>query len=124
MSGNLREEKAFEALIVDSLRRGGKDECGISKCREPNEKELAALRRVDVNFVAKLISGEVSEPEEPSEVSAEEDDLDDELVGAGECQGGVLFRCENVDEKTEKELEEADRKIIERRKKEEDGHSS
>ena len=55
--GEQREEKAFEALIVDALRRVDREDLCIDDIREPNETELAALELLGEDFVDRLVSG-------------------------------------------------------------------
>lgn len=103
-----REERAFEALIVQSLTQAQKDDVVIEQIRESNEKERAALRMVMSGFLQRLVQGDVVVPREECN--------DDEAVLAGGT-GEALFRCEGVGDQTAKELEKADQEIIQRRKK-------
>lgn len=104
-----REEKAFEALIVQSLTQEQKEEIRIEQIREPNEKEQAALRLVKAGFLKRLVRGDV--------VASREEIEDDETACVGGGVGESLYRCEGIGEETEKKLDKADQEIIERRKK-------
>lgn len=104
-----REEKAFEALIVQSLTQAEAEEVRIAQIREPNEKERAALRMVKQGFLERLVRGDV--------VASREESEEDENAFAGGIAGDALYRCKGVAEDTEKKLADADREIIERRKK-------
>ena len=115
MSGeSSREERAFEALVVQSLMQAQNEEVCIDKIREPNEKERAALRLVKNGFLKRLVRGDVVA------ASDSEDDMEGEAVAIGDCSGESLYRCEGVDEVTQRELDKADQLIIEKRKRQQD----
>jgi hypothetical protein len=54
---NNREDEAFEALVVDVLRKEEQKACDLNNLRPVNEKEKAALKRFDSEFVRKLTQG-------------------------------------------------------------------
>lgn len=109
----IREEKALEALIVQSLTQAEKEDVCIEQIRKPNEKELAALRMVKSGFLKRLVRGDV--------VGSRDETEDDDTALVAGLPGEALYRCKGVAEDTEKKLEKADREIIERRKKKPDG---
>lgn len=116
MSGNEREERAFEALFVSSMRRVEKEDVDIDRIREPSEKEKAALDLLGPDFIDEVIAGKrrALDRLEGDEV------CDRELALAGESVGGELFRADDIDEDTARELDEKDREIIERKRREKD----
>jgi hypothetical protein len=107
-----REERAFEALIVSAFRSAGCEDVG--SIREANEKERAALKLLGPGFVNELLAGRRRE----LDCLTEKGGLEDELALAGECAGGILNRADDVDEATAQELEQKEREIIERKRKE------
>jgi hypothetical protein len=54
-----REDKAFEGLVVDALRRVDKEDLCIDDVREPNREELAALDLMGPDFIDRLVSGKL-----------------------------------------------------------------
>lgn len=114
-----REERAFEALVVEVLRKVDREDLCIDDVREPNETELAALELLGDDFVERLVSGKLE-----TEETAEADEPDEELAMAGDVVGGVLFRCDDVDDAVEEQLEKADDEIIKRKKREQNGEAS
>ena len=57
MSEDMREERAFEALFVSSMRRIDNEDVDIGCIREPSEKERAALDLLGPDFIDELIAG-------------------------------------------------------------------
>jgi hypothetical protein len=114
-----REERAFEALVVEALQRVDREDLCIEGVREPNETELEALELLGDDFVDRLVSGKLEKEE-----VADDDEPADELAMAGDAVGGFLFRCEGVDESVKEELEKADQEIIKRKKREQNGEAS
>ena len=112
-----REERAFEALVVEASRRIDKEDLCIDHIREPNATELAALELLGDDFVDRLVNGQLEEEQEADEFGGE-------LAMAGETAGGVLFRCDGVDDSVEEQLEKADKEIIQRKKREQHGETS
>lgn len=112
-----REDKAFEGLVVDALRRVDKEDC-IDDVREPNKKELAALDLLGADFIDRLVSGKLAA--KPAEAERESG----ELAMAGEGSSWELFRCDGVDDAVNEELRKADEEIIKRKKGKKDGETS
>jgi len=112
-----REERAFEGLVVDALRRVDKEDICID-IREPDEEELAALELLGADFIDRLVSGKL----EPKAVEPEEEG--GELAMAGEGSSWELFRCDGVDDAVNEELKKADEEIIKRKKGKQDGETS
>lgn len=113
-----REEKAFEGLVVDALRRVDRDDLCIDDVREPNEEELAALDLLGPDFIDRLVSGKLeAKTAEPGEEGGE-------LAMAGEGSSWELFRCDGVDDAVNEELKKADEEIIKRKKDKKDGETS
>ena len=114
----VREERAFEGLVVDALRRVDQEDLCIDDVREPNEEELAALDLLGADFIDRLVSGKLEpKPAEP-EVEGRE------LAMAGEGSSWELFRCDGVDDAVNEELRKADEEIIKRKKGKKDGEAS
>lgn len=113
-----REERAFEALVVEVLRKFDREDLCIDDVREPNETELAALELLGSDFIDRLVSGKLENDE------SEEDVSEGELAMAGGVAGESLFRCDNVDESVNEQLDEADQEIINRKKREQNGETS
>ena len=124
--GESKEERAFEALIVDALRKGEQQDVCIDRIREPNEIEIrepneierAALKLVGEDFIDRVVSGE------DARQSPIDDCARDEPAMAGDGVTGGLFRCDGVDEQVQRELDKVDSEIIERKKRERDGKAS
>jgi len=114
-----REERAFEGLVVDALRKGEQEEICIEGIREPNETELAALRLLGDDFIERLVSGKLS----ATGAAAVPPCVAGPAVPLAE-HGLVLYRSEGVDAKTQEELDKADREVIERKKRERDGEAT
>jgi hypothetical protein len=113
-----REERAFEALVVEASRRIDEAEVCIDNIREPHETELAALRLLGTDFINRLVSGTLEQ--KPAEPEVE----DRELAMAGEGGSWELFRCDGVDDVVNEELRKADEEIIKRKKGKKDGEAS
>jgi hypothetical protein len=90
----------------------------VPAVREPNETELAALELLGNDFIDRLVSGKLENE------TAAEDEPDGELAMAGGVAGESLFRCDNVDESVNEQLDEADQEIIKRKKREQNGETS
>lgn len=108
MSENTREERAFEALFVSSMRRVDNEDVDIDRIRESSEKEKAALDLLGPDFIDEVIAGKRPALDRPES----DENCDRELALAGESVGGELFRAGDIDEDTARELDEKDRGMI------------
>lgn len=102
-----RNQRALDALIVSQLRRHERcDEVDLEKLPRLTPEEKAGLDSLGPDFIDRLIAGDIA----PAEVDSQ--DCDEELL----CAGGMSFgmnRADEVDEETERKLEEKRREIIE-----------
>jgi hypothetical protein len=113
-----REERAADALIVSLLRRVDKDDDFIDPKHLPQltEEDRAAVDALGADFVDRLLAGE--RPAQAKRGSEYDCPNEAELALAG-CGDDTSFnRAEVVDDKTAAELEEQERTIIERKRRE------
>lgn len=110
-----KEERAFEGFVVDALRKIEKEEICIDNVRELNETEEEALRLLGDDFIDRLLSDRLVSQNQGAAHVAKDSMPAVDLA---------LFRSDGVDEETQRKLDEADREIIERKKRERDGEAS
>jgi hypothetical protein len=112
-----REERAADALLVSLLRRVDKDDDYIDPKHLPQltDEERAAVDALGADFVDRLLAGERPLAAEPD---PEHDSNESEVALSG-CGPDTSFnRAEVVDDAITEELEEQERKIIERKRRE------
>jgi hypothetical protein len=112
-----REERAADALIVSLLRRvdGDGDYVDPKHLPELTDEERAAVDALGADFVERLLAGERPLAAKPNPKG---DTAKSEGAFAG-CGPDTSFnRAEAVDNVTAEELEEQEREIIERRRRE------
>lgn len=104
------ERRAFEGLVFQSLRKMEAGDVDLSSIREATDEEKRMLERIrESDFMKNLLAGEVSEDGDIDE----ECDAEEDLACAG--AGGELFRTDGIDEETAEELDELDREVIDRK---------
>lgn len=111
---NERKQRAIDALIVSQLRAC--DETDTDHLPELTDEERNALDSLGVDFVERLLDGEI-------DLFREEQTEELDLATAGEVFG--MNRAEDIDEETKRELDLKRKEIIDRiKKEEEDGRST
>ena len=115
-----RERRAFEGIVVNTLRNLETSDVDATSIRPANDKELDAFSMVrNSGFLERLTAGEIDE--ESDSLEEQPNAADGQLA----CSGGTLFRSDGLDVETSDALDEADRLIIERKKRErQDGEAS
>ena len=92
----LREERAFEALFVSSVRKLDDGASDADHIPEPSSKEQAALARVDTKFVETLITSEGNESRNVSPQGITQSTKEQEMEITNGKSSGVLVLAISV----------------------------
>src|SRR5690349_9147197 len=113
-----REERAVDALLVSLLRRVDKDDDYIDPKHLPQltDEERAAVDALGVDFIDRLLAGERPLAAKPTPTVGGPDESEIALAGSGADTS--FNRAEVVDDVTTEELDEREREIIERKRRE------